>query len=178
MRVGLTCLVLATPAWLAGGPPPAAECGTKGGSRVATIAIRPKADEFRAGEPVELEAVLENQTDHALWVNKRLLLNSGFVPAPYRELWLSVVGPEGKECRFECKVRASEAGPRDYRVLAPSEKLTSSFRLDQCFDFGQAGSYRVFAQYADGNRNVPPAPEGAEHLGGTIRSNEVTIRIR
>lgn len=174
----MTCLVLAAPSWLAGGALPAAEHVTKGGSQVATIAIRPKADEFRAGEPVELEAVLHNQTDRALWVNKRLLLNSEFVPTPYREVWLSVVGPEGKERRFECKVRASEAGPRDYRVLAPGEKLSSSFRLDQCFALGQEGSYRVSAQYADGNRNVPPAPDGAEHLGGTIRSNEVRIRIR
>src|SRR5262249_37360966 len=85
-----------------------------GGKNVATVEIGAKRAEFKGGQPVEREAVLKTPSDKPLWVNKRLLLNSRFVPAPYREISLSVTGPAGEEVRFACKIRVAEAKAEDY----------------------------------------------------------------
>lgn len=149
-----------------------------GEKTVANVQILAKQAEFKAGEPVELEAVLQNGGDHPLWVNKRLLLNSAFVPPQFREVSLEVRGPEGQEVRFSCKIRAGEALPKDYVVLKAGEKLSTPLALQQCFDLSKEGMYTVTAHYADGNPKVPPAPAGETHLSQALTSNQVQIRIR
>jgi hypothetical protein len=163
--------------WLAGSV--AAQSGGKsmGEKTVANVQILAKQAEFKAGEPVEVEAVLQNSGDQPLWVNKRLLLNSAFAPPPFREVSLDVRGPdEGQEVRFICKIRAGEALPKDYVVLKAGEKLSAPLPL-KCFDLSKEGVYTVTAHYADGNPKVPPPPAGETHLSQPLTSSPVQIRI-
>ena len=148
-----------------------------GSASGASLELRAKKAEVPQGDPAELTVVLRNTGDRPLWVNKRLLVNSPFVPEPYREVWMAVTGPDGQERRFECKIKVGRPEPKDYVALAPGQELERTVDMAKCHDLKALGAYRASATYADGNKEPPAAPDGAAPLREPVKSGEVELRV-
>jgi hypothetical protein len=125
--------------------------------------IKLESQKIKLGQDVNITAQLKNSGSQNLWVNKRLLVNSAGSPAVMREVWVKVVGPDGKEVPFSSRVRAGEARPTDFGLLKPGEKVTKQFKLSNYFKLEAPGTYEVTAHYQDGTKEVPPTPGGAAH---------------
>lgn len=143
----------------------------------ASLELRTKKAEVPQGDPAELTVVLRNTGDRPLWVNKRLLVNSPFVPEPYRDVWMAVTGPDGQERRFECKIRVGRPQAADYVALAPGQELERTVDMAKCHDLKALGAYRASATYGDGNREPPSPPDGAAPLREPLRSGQVELRV-
>lgn len=143
----------------------------------AVLEIEAPRDEVKVGEPVLVQVTLANRGSQPLWLNERLGPNSPLMPPPFRELTLSIVGPDGRKLRFVAKVNRDPARPKDFCVLRPNEAVTATLDLANYYLFDQEGVYTVRARHADGSREVPPAPEGALLFRGPLLSNEVQVRI-
>jgi hypothetical protein len=119
---------------------------------------------------------LTNTTDHDLWVNKRMMLNDELSPPPFREIWLRILGPDGKPLVFASPAKVDFPAADDYTTLRPGEKAKTETEL-YGFDLTKPGVYTMVARYRDGNEHPPPPPTGAVHLKAELQSQKVTLDV-
>jgi hypothetical protein len=51
------------------------------------------------------------------------------------------------------------------------------FLLDDCYDLGKTGRYRLIANYQDGNPDAPQAPVNTTRLVKPLQSKPIVIKI-
>jgi hypothetical protein len=128
------------------------------------------------GQLLQTEVTLANASNHPLWVNKRLTLNTDEA-APYaREVWIKVLGPKQTPVPYHCITDVALPKPDDYVVLKPRDHVRRTDEMD-CFDLSSPGTYVLMAKYKDGNEEPPPAPAGATHLFEEFASAMVKLEI-
>ncbi len=122
------------------------------------------------GSGLEIVVNVRNDGPSTVWWNARGLVNSPFAPEAYREIWLDVVGDDGKPAAFTCKIRAGTAPADRYETLGPGASKPFLVDLARCHDLARRGRFRVTAHYRDGNPTPPAPPSGALALAGELVS--------
>lgn len=136
----------------------------------SVLEIKLASQQVRRGQDVNLTVQLKNTSSQRLWVNQRMLLNIIQSPVTMREVWVDVVGPDGKQIPFSSHVRAGEANVSDFKVLNPGQVVSKQISLSNNFDMEKPGVYQVTAHYQDGTKSIPKAPDGAAHLRELLSS--------
>jgi hypothetical protein len=148
---------------------------TRNGS-VAEIRLSLPKGQFCEGEKIVATFELHNQTDHPLWINKRLAFNDRTVPPELRETWIDVKALDGGRDEPDCVSRFLLATDADYAVL-PAGGVILSRDTVTCLNLS-AGRYLLVAHYRDGNARAPYAPAGAVWLGKELWSVPVAVEIK
>lgn len=130
----------------------------------------------RRGELLQTEVTLANASNRALWVNKRLALNSEEAARFSREIWLKILGPKQTPVPYHCVSDFALLTAEDYAVLKPHERLRTLDEMS-CYDLSTPGTYVLMARYEDGNQEPPPPPDGTTHLWEEFESPKVTFQI-
>jgi len=150
--------------------------------RVASLSLRivdaeglPRSKAKR-GELLQTEVFLANASNHPLWVNKRLTLNSDEAAPFSREIWIKILGPKQTPVPYHCVSDVGLLTAEDYAVLKPHDRLRTIDEMN-CFDLSTPGTYALMARYKDGNPEPPKAPDGTTHLWEEFESPMVTLEI-
>jgi hypothetical protein len=143
----------------------------------ATLEVVVQSQRASTTREIMVRIRLRNTGDRDLWLNRRMLLNSGYVPEEYRELWLDILGPGSQRVEFACKVRTGPPQPEDYGLLEVGQAIEEKVKLAECFEISSRGTYRVVAHYRDGGTVPPPPPAGAAPLRGEVVSEPVVIKV-
>ena len=120
------------------------------------------AQESHSKGPVIATVTLKNESNHHLWFNARMLLNTEHAPEPFRELWMEVHGPDGNRLSFDCKIKAGRTKRDQYRVLHVGAQASFVVPLD-CYDLSRQGVYRLVLHYQDGTPHPPAPPQDRCH---------------
>ena len=130
-----------------------------------------------AGHAISTEISITNVSSRSLWVNARMALNAEGDPVSFRDIWVSVLGPDKREIPFSCFVRIGPPEPSDYRILKPGESIRRTEVISDCYATDKPGTYRMVAFYKDGNPSPPSAPAGAVHLSRELQSDEASVEV-
>jgi hypothetical protein len=141
------------------------------------LALTSAQSQVPTGAAVKLQLELRNVGARPLWLNRKLSFNAADEDAAYREVWLEVLGPDGGELPFLCRVNARPADASDDDVLAPGQSLRRDIDVSSCFLMRQPGRYRVTAFYHDGTEKPPRPPSGAARLRERLPSAPVEIEV-
>jgi len=150
--------------------------------RVASLSLRivdaeglPRTKAKR-GELLQTEVFLANASNHPLWVNKRLALNSDETAPFSREIWIKILGPKQTPVPYHCVSDFNLLTAEDYAVLKPHDRLRTIDEM-RCFDLSTPGTYVFMARYKDGNEEPPKPPDGTTYLWEEFESPKVMLEI-
>lgn len=132
-------------------------------------------DTYQPDERVEGRFTLRNAGEAPAVVNARLVLNSPFAPAPYRDLALTVSGPGGETLPFLARINVGDPADKHFRLLQPGESVSGSYPLNEYYELQQPGTYRVQATYH--NQAEPSRLNGHPVWTGEVQSNAATFTL-
>lgn len=144
---------------------------------LARITLEAPRPIFTKQEHLEMLFFLENLGATDLWVNARIALNRQGAPPALRDVWLDVVGPDGKPLGVNMARSVGLPLDSEYQVLAPGAKLRRALIFGRMFGISAPGTYRVTAHYQDGNPEPPAPPPGAVHLKDLLSSEPVSFQF-
>lgn len=131
--------------------------------------------EYKQSDQIYLVFRLKNNGKEPVYVNKRFCLNSKESAAKYREVYLSVISPSGKE--LPCSVSSEPGLPRsDYFILLkPGEEVSIERQqnIKYFFDFAAQGTYKITAFY----QNIYGKEIGLDTFTDKIESKPINIKI-
>lgn len=130
------------------------------------------------GDFVVADVSLTNRSSKPVWLNGRLAVNREDDPPRMREVWILVVGPDGRDVPLECMKRLRPSGDEDYRLVRPKESVINQEILSGCYRFDKVGQYKLVAFYQDQNPEHPPSPDGAMFISELLQSAPVTLEVR
>src|SRR6266571_828233 len=90
---------------------------------------------------------LRNQSDSAVWVNRRLAINHPISPPHLREVDFLIQDVRGHIAEFAAKVRVGLPQPEDFVELAPGETVERPFDLAFYYVLASGQEYEVQAIY-------------------------------
>lgn len=121
-------------------------------------------------EPVNLTLHLLNNSETAVTINGRLLVNLATSPKGLRDVTLNVTGPVGYENGAVFQVNAGLPALRDVVTLSPGEEKNRLMDLTNYESLDVAGMYTVTAVYQS---ELPIT--GADVWQGTLESTPIVI---
>ncbi len=116
---------------------------------------------------------LRNQSDSAVWVNRRLAINHPISPPHLREVDFLIQDVRGHIAEFAAKVRVGLPQPEDFVELAPGETVERPFDLAFYYVLASGQEYEVQAIYE--NYFVPESLKDAPVWTGRLVSHTLKM---
>jgi hypothetical protein len=134
--------------------------------------IRSEKHEYKVGEPISLEGMLENTGKIPLLVNKQFFVKSQSVMPDGCGIALKIVTSDARELRPYWLYEMEGPGPHWFIRLAPGESYAARLGGDLAFWCKDPGTYRIKAYYY----NFLGERFGLDPWMGVVRSNTTEIR--
>ncbi|MFH1752958.1 MAG: hypothetical protein ABH875_02135 [Candidatus Omnitrophota bacterium] len=132
-------------------------------------------DEYTLGEPISLTFKLKNKGKDPVYVNNRMYLSSKEAPADQKDIYLSVISPEGEELAYKTSYETGLPRTDHFILLEPGGEIERERKqgIKHLFDFEKTGKYKITAVY----QNVFGKEIGIDAFKEKIKSKPITIKI-
>ncbi|MBL8096443.1 MAG: hypothetical protein JNL73_19850 [Anaerolineales bacterium] len=127
----------------------------------------------RVNDALMATLTLRNDSEAAVLVNTRLVVNRAGAPAGFRDVSFNVTGPDGEALPLAVKVNVGAPQPQHFQLLGPGESATRTVELHRLFALRKAGDYAIAAVY---RAETDPA-DGRTAWRGSIESAAVGVRL-
>ena len=130
--------------------------------------------EIRAGSPIKVELVLQNNSDSSFVVNKRMAI--GYKSSLSRELYVELKFENDGENLpyYESDINRDFSPKSDYVSLAPGEKLSRIIDLYEFYTPKGPGNYQAIIYY-QADEELASLPKNV--LKGTYKSDPVYFGV-
>ncbi|MCL4709489.1 hypothetical protein KJ068_30435 [bacterium] len=159
--------------------PPIEEIGVVALERESNFSFEIHTDStaFRNGAPIIIGMSITNNSDSAVLVNKRFLVNAPDIAKDTGsgEVYLIITSSTGDTLPFDAIAEVSYPVQADYAILFPGKKLASNHQenLSRYYNFHHKGEYCITGYYYNFySEGIEPKP-----WQGKIESNTITILI-
>jgi hypothetical protein len=137
------------------------------------IELRVSKKSCSIGEPIDATLILNNQSNTALTINKRMAINPWWM----RELWevkFDIVFPPGERITATTLINRKEPDKEDFITLPPGEEIERTYILTDYYWMELPGIYeiRVIYHNSDDGRRF-----GLSAWMGEVTSAPVHLRI-
>lgn len=134
-------------------------------------------EEYAKSDPISANFNLKNTGKAPIYVNKRCQIASKESPKEDREIYLTVIGPDGQELPYKAQPYKIGLPKSDYFVsLNQGEETTSEHKINLkgFFEINTPGEYKVTAVY----QNAYGKEIGLDAFEKEIKSKPVTVKIK
>ncbi len=132
-------------------------------------------EEYAKDDNIMVNVKLVNIGKDPIYVNKRFNFNSKESAKEFREIYLTVISPEGED--LECKVNSEAGFPRtdNFQLLGKGEEavLDRDKNVKYYYDFTKPGEYEITAHY----KNIYGKELGLDVYKEEIISKPVKITL-
>jgi hypothetical protein len=111
------------------------------------LTITLSASDFTLSQPITGTVSLVNPGSDPQTANTRLAINRASAPAPFRDVVLTLTGPDGATLPFAARVNIGAPKEKDFSVLAPGATVERHFDLARLFQLTAPGPYALTATY-------------------------------
>lgn len=131
--------------------------------------------QYKKSDQIYVEFKLKNNGEEAVYINKRFYLNSKTSKKSDREIYLSVISPQGIELSSKISQETGLPKTDDFILLEPGEETAPERKrgIKPYFDFLELGVYKITGVY----QNTHGREIGLDVYKDRITSEPVTIEI-